>query len=87
MLSKKRRETRFKGIETDGVPVKRSRIDCYKCKYYYVTWEKNFPHGCKAMGFKSKQFPAISVYVSSNQDCLLYRNKKSAKDAIRTKKD
>jgi hypothetical protein len=77
MPAKERRGTGLQGIIKDGGSVKRSRIDCHKCKYYYVTWEKNFPHGCKAMGFKSKQFPAITVYVSSNQDCLLYREKKS----------
>ena len=55
--------------------MKRTRIDCHKCKYYYITWEKNFPHGCRAMGFKSKQFPSITVFVSSNQDCLLYQEK------------
>jgi len=39
------------------------------------------------MGFKSKQFPAISVFVSSNQDCLLYKEKKIRKNAIKIKKD
>jgi len=32
-------------------------IDCHKCEHYYVTWDKHFPHGCKAMKFKSKQLP------------------------------
>lgn len=47
-------------------------IDCYKCKYYYVTWEKKFPHGCRAMKFKSLQFPSIVVFTSSGRPCLLY---------------
>ena len=58
-------------------------IDCYKCKYYYVTWDKHFPHGCKAMKFKSKQFPSTVVFVSSNKECLLFKKKKrktSSKD-------
>ena len=57
-------------------------IDCHKCKYYYVTWDKNFPHGCKAMRFKSKQLPSIQVRVSSQLHCLFV----SKKDPGKTKK-
>ena len=48
-------------------------IDCHKCEYYYVTRDKHFPHGCKAMKFKSKQLP--SVVASSNIECLLFKRK------------
>jgi len=71
----------------DGENVKRSRIDCHKCKYYYVTWEKQFPHGCRAMGFKSKQYPSITVFVSSNRDCLAFKDKETIKEGKRAKKD
>jgi hypothetical protein len=54
-------------------------LDCHKCKHYYVTWDKNFPHGCKAMRFKSKQLPSIEVRVISHRDCLLFSRKKNAK--------
>ena len=51
-------------------------IDCHKCLHYYVTWDKNFPHGCKAMGFKSKQLPSLSVLKSTpNIDCLAFEPK------------
>ena len=26
--------------------------DCIKCVSYYVTWDSNFPHGCKKFKFK-----------------------------------
>jgi hypothetical protein len=54
-------------------------IDCHQCKHYYVTWDKNFPHGCKAMGFKSKQLPSIDVRVTSSQECLLVKKDKADK--------
>ncbi|MBW2407653.1 MAG: uracil-DNA glycosylase [Deltaproteobacteria bacterium] len=54
-------------------------IDCHKCKHYYVTWDKNFPHGCKAMGFKSKQIPSIQVRVISQRECLLVSKKNTGK--------
>jgi len=50
-------------------------IDCHKCEHYYVTWDKEFSHGCGAMGFKSKQFPSIVVRVSSDHECLLNKKK------------
>jgi len=51
-------------------------IDCHKCKHYYVTWDKKFPHGCRAMNFKSLQFPSTVVQNStSGEDCLLFKKK------------
>lgn len=48
-------------------------IDCHKCEYYFVTWDKNFPHGCKAINFKSRQLPSVAVRVSSDMECLQFR--------------
>lgn len=49
-----------------------NRIICQKCKYYFVTWEPNKPHGCNAYGFKSKIIPSNVVKNSSSQDCNFY---------------
>ncbi|MGM0519706.1 MAG: uracil-DNA glycosylase [Campylobacterota bacterium] len=51
------------------------RIICQKCVYYYVTWEKQNPHGCKAYGFKSKLIPSRVVKNSSGHDCNFYVQK------------
>jgi len=48
------------------------RIICQKCKHYYVTWEKNKPHGCKAYGFKSRQIPSLVVKQSSGMPCSFF---------------
>jgi len=51
-------------------------IDCHKCEHYYVTWDKHFPHGCRAMDFKSKQLPRLVVRSSTpDMDCLSFRKK------------
>ena len=55
------------------------RIICQQCKSYYVTWEKNKPHGCKAYGFKSQSIPSIVVKQSSGTICNLYENKRQSK--------
>ncbi|RXJ98427.1 uracil-DNA glycosylase [Arcobacter sp. CECT 8986] len=51
------------------------KIICQKCQYYYVTWENNNPHGCKAYGFKSKIIPANVVKKSSGKECNFYNPK------------
>ncbi|RAV18940.1 uracil-DNA glycosylase [Paenibacillus contaminans] len=51
------------------------RIDCMKCRYYYVTWDKSFPRGCKFFNFKSAQMPAIVVRQSSGTPCLKFEPK------------
>jgi len=51
-------------------------IDCHKCRHYYVTWDKDFPHGCRGIGFKSRQLPNIAVRShSSGMNCLLFKEK------------
>jgi hypothetical protein len=51
-------------------------IDCHKCRHYYVTWEKEHPHGCRAIGFKSIRLPSIEVKASSGKDCLYFQLKR-----------
>lgn len=52
-----------------------TKIDCHKCRYYYVTWDKRFPHGCRMMKFKSKTSPSITVFASSNRACMSFEPK------------
>jgi len=52
-------------------------IDCHKCEHYFVTWDKNAPHGCRAMGFKSRRLPSTVVKKSTpGLDCLSFVKKK-----------
>ncbi|MFH1147457.1 MAG: hypothetical protein V1736_07090 [Pseudomonadota bacterium] len=51
---------------------KMKMLDCHKCKHYYVTWENGFPHGCRAMRFKSRDFPSRVVHFNSGSECLLF---------------
>jgi hypothetical protein len=48
---------------------------CGECKHYYVTWDKDFPYGCKAMGFKSRTYPAQEVRNASRMDCQVFEKK------------
>jgi hypothetical protein len=52
-------------------------IDCHKCVHYYVTWDQYFPHGCRAMDFKSKRSPINDVRMAmQGNDCLAFELKK-----------
>ncbi|MEA1920828.1 MAG: uracil-DNA glycosylase [Campylobacterota bacterium] len=51
------------------------RINCVRCAYYFVTWEPNQPHGCKAYGFKSKVMPSLAVKQSSGLPCQFFTPK------------
>ncbi len=53
--------------------VKKANIlDCKKCKHLYVTYDKFYPWGCKAFGFKSKKYPYNEVYSISGMKCALF---------------
>ncbi|WP_404429822.1 hypothetical protein [Sutcliffiella horikoshii] len=53
------------------------RINCLKCKHYYVTWDAKFPKGCRAFGFKTNQMPSVAVLRSSGSPCLKFDAKDS----------
>ena len=53
-------------------------INCFTCKHFFITWDKNFPYGCNALGFKSKNMPAAEVYNASALECLKYEKKPDA---------
>ena len=54
---------------------KSNKVDCFKCVYFQITWDKLKPYGCKAIGFKSKIFPSLYVFRTSGKKCLLFKPK------------
>lgn len=51
------------------------RIDCFKCKFFYVTWDNRYPKGCKAFQFKTAGLPSVEVLRASGQPCLRFEKK------------
>lgn len=65
-------------IKEGPVPQERKekkKINCMKCVNFYVTWDKKFPNGCKAYGFKTKHVPSADVFLSSGLECQLFELK------------
>lgn len=54
-------------------------VDCHKCIYYFVTWDKNFPKGCKLFGFKGRKLPSQSVFEASGEKCGCFVQKEMKK--------
>jgi len=50
-------------------------INCRQCKNYYITWDKNFPYGCRKLNFKANQLPSTKVFESSGVNCLYFEPK------------
>lgn len=49
--------------------------DCYKCRYFQITYEKRRPYACAAMGFKSRNIPSLVVLRTSQQPCMAFAPK------------
>ncbi|MCA1320356.1 hypothetical protein LC085_10590 [Bacillus tianshenii] len=60
--------------------MEQKRIDCLKCRHYYVTWDAKFPKGCRAFGFKTNQLPSLAVFRSSGSPCMKFEKKASTKE-------
>ncbi|MED4600164.1 uracil-DNA glycosylase [Paenibacillus validus] len=56
-------------------PSSTTRINCYKCKHFYVTWDPNFPRGCRSYGIKTSELPSSLIRRSSGKPCLTFEEK------------
>lgn len=64
-------------VETMKEPFSKSiRTLCIPCTHFFVTWDRCFPYGCKALGFRSKKRPSLVVYESSGMECQYFKAKK-----------
>ncbi|MGV1099759.1 uracil-DNA glycosylase [Thiovibrio sp. JS02] len=50
--------------------------NCLACLHFFITYEPAHPYGCRAMGFKSREYPAKVVFASSGIHCQLFSAKK-----------
>jgi len=52
------------------------RVNCYKCKHFFVTYEPKRPYGCRVHGFKGPHLPSLTVFQSSGIQCQLFEEKR-----------
>jgi hypothetical protein len=51
------------------------RPNCLACRHFYISHDPRHPYGCRAMGFKARQLPAVLVLASSGLPCQLFASK------------
>jgi len=51
-------------------------MNCKECQFFYITWDKKFPYGCKQYGIKSKTSPDTQVLANTGVACLVFQPKK-----------
>ena len=54
-------------------------VVCNGCQYFYVTYKKQRPWGCKKFGFISKILPSLEVSMTTGMECA-YRIKSNFKN-------
>ena len=62
-------------IETSFARCYGFEMNCKNCKFFYITWDKKFPYGCKLYEIKSKTTPDAQVLVNTGIACLGYQPK------------
>ncbi|HOS96623.1 MAG TPA: uracil-DNA glycosylase [Deltaproteobacteria bacterium] len=58
-----------------GKKARHGEISCFKCRYFYITYDSHFPYGCRAVGFKSHRMPSREMYANSGMECQLFQKK------------
>jgi len=59
---------------------------CTRCRHYYTTWDKRFPHGCRALKFKSAHPPYQAVRRFSGMECLAFQSRPKRAAAVSREK-
>lgn len=44
-------------------------VNCRKCIFFKITWERNFKYACKVFGFKSQNIPSIEIINAAGKEC------------------
>jgi len=52
--------------------------NCFKCEFFFITWDAHFSRGCNAYEFKSKELPSSTVLKSTGKPCLFFKEKKES---------
>jgi hypothetical protein len=50
-------------------------INCFSCQHFYITYDAQFPYGCRTVGFKSRLLPSKEMYANSGMDCQFFADK------------
>ncbi len=58
--------------------------DCWRCKYFAISWDTRNPYSCKLMGFKSRMIPSFEVFRADGHPCRGFTAKPISEEAVKT---
>ena len=50
-------------------------INCFRCKYFYITWNIEYPKGCRKFCFESDSLPTIFLKKCNIPVCPFFKDK------------
>ena len=53
----------------------KNSLNCNGCTYFFVTYDKFRPWGCRKFGFKGKNLPAQIVFATTGMQCAYFLSK------------
>lgn len=56
------------------------KLQCMKCKHFFVTYEQATPRGCRAYGFTTASIPSSVILRETGSECLKFEPKLKSKD-------
>ena len=54
---------------------KKTGPNCYDCRHFNVSWDKQRPYGCDYLGFKGKKIPSMEVFQATGKHCVWFQHK------------
>ena len=54
--------------------------DCFKCRYFKITWEVAFPRACLLFGVKCRNLPSMEIFLSNGKHCFSFTPKDGDKN-------
>lgn len=48
------------------------RVDCQRCRHFYVTYRMPRPYACRHFAFESARLPCLDVLASSGEACRAF---------------
>jgi len=48
---------------------------CFACRHFFITYDPQFPYGCRVVGFKSRSMPSREMAVNSGIECQFFTQK------------
>ncbi len=53
--------------------------DCLSCAHFWITWDRDYPRGCRAFDIKSSRLPSHEVFAATGAHCPAYLRKPGLK--------